>query len=135
MMFANQKAQIMILDVLLFLIILLLIISIEIKIFNNYFQNITYQEKNIDLLEKEYYIENYVLDCNFLGYFDQKTNKCYKNIIEVKNIEKLSKEICSLYINEKEIINKNENNITVIIKRGIIYKNKFSVLKVGFCEK
>lgn len=133
MMFVKPKAQIMILDVLLFLIILLLIISIEIKIFNNYFQDIKYQEKNISLLEKEYYVDSYVLDCNLLGHFDLKTKKCYKNIIELKNINLLSKEVCLLEINNKEIFKEREE-IKIIIKRGVIYQNKFSILRVGFCE-
>jgi hypothetical protein len=130
----EKKAQIMILDVFLFLIIVILIISIQMDIVYSYKKNILFTEEKINHLKQEYLIDNELLGCDLLGYLDKNTKKCYKNKIEIKNKEKIPENFCKIKINEKEIINLNEN-IKVSYKRGVVYNNQFSVLEVSFCEE
>lgn len=136
MMFVKkQKAQIILLDVIFFMILVLLIISIEIKVISVYKENIDFQEKNIEILKEEYFIELYLLDCNFLGYFNENTQKCYLNKIEVKNLDKIDKNLfCKITIGDVEILNKNEK-IKNTYKRGVLHNKEFKVLEVSFCEK
>ncbi len=130
----EKKAQIMILDVFFFIIIIILIVSIQTDIIRGYKENISFYEKKISLLKKEYLIENELLSCNLLAHQDKNTKKCFKNIIEIKNKEKIPDYYCKIKINDTEIINLNKN-ITHSLKRGVIYKEQFSILEVSFCEK
>jgi hypothetical protein len=122
----------MILDVLFFIIIILLILSIETKIIIDYKTDITTKEKDFDLVKKDFLIDLYLLDCNYLGKIDLITKKCNLNEIEIKNLNKINENFCNIKINETEIYSKKESKNSY--KRGVIYKNKFSVLEVGFCE-
>jgi hypothetical protein len=122
----NNKAQIMILDILILLFIVLLIINIEfqnIKTYNNEIKNSnqTLNElQNILLLDSIINNKDYLAQSNY-----------YKNKIKIKNLDKLEKiNVCYLKIN-KEYITKQKSNI---YKRAVIYNNKFEILEVGFCE-
>ena len=129
----QKKAQVMILDVLFFIIIILLILSIETKIIIDYKTNITTKEREIDLIKKDLLIDLYLLDCNYLGKIELTTKKCNLNEIEIKNLNKINDDFCNTKINNTEIYGaRKESKITY--KRGIIYKNKFSILEVSFCE-
>ncbi len=132
----SKKGQIIIIDILLFLIIILLIISIQTKIIRNYKENLSFQEKEINFLKEDFLIENYLLDCNYLGYLDKDTKKCYKNKIEIKNIDKIDYSIfCKLKINENIIFYIENKNNKKIYKRAAVFEDKFTILEVEFCEK
>jgi len=133
MIFA-KKAQIIVLDTLIFIILIILVISLEIGILDSYKENLNYEESKIDLLKQDFLIDYYLLDCNYLGYFNNNTKKCYKNKIEIKNKDRIYNDFCKITIDDKEIIDRRQP-ITSTHKRGVVYKNKFSIMEVSFCEK
>lgn len=133
MMFV-KKAQVMILDVLIFIIIILLVISIQITIIKNYKENISFQEKKIKLIEKEVLIDNYLLDCEALGYKDIQTNKCYLNKVSLINLKTVPDYFCKVKINENTLVDK-KKEITTTHRRAVVYNNQFSIMEVSFCEQ
>ncbi|MDD4049505.1 MAG: hypothetical protein PHX47_00680 [Candidatus ainarchaeum sp.] len=133
MLVKQKKAQVMILDVLIFIILIIIILSIETKIIISYKEDISFKETEIEIIKNDFLIEIYLLDCNYLGKINTQTKKCMPNEIEIKNIEKINSYFCEIKIDDKKIFDRKEE-IKNKYKRGIIYKNKFSVLEVGFCE-
>jgi hypothetical protein len=133
MLVKQKKAQVMILDVLIFILLIIIILSIETKIIISYKEDISFKETEIEIIKNDFLIEIYLLDCNYLGKINTQTKKCMPNEIEIKNIEKINSYFCEIKIDDKKIFDRKEE-IKNKYKRGIIYKNKFSVLEVGFCE-
>jgi hypothetical protein len=133
MLVEQKKAQVMILDVLIFIILIIIILSIETKIIISYKENIYFKETEIDIIKNDFLIDIYLLDCNYLGKINHQTKKCLANEIEIKNLEKIKPYFCEIKINNDQIYKKN-GDIKNKHNRGIIYKNKFSILEVGFCE-
>ncbi len=133
MLVKQKKAQVMILDVLIFILLIIIILSIETKIIISYKEDISFKETEIEIIKNDFLIELYLLDCNYLGKINTQTKKCMPNEIEIKNIEKINSYFCEIKIDDKKIFDRKEE-IKNKYKRGIIYKNKFSVLEVGFCE-
>ncbi|MDD3178031.1 MAG: hypothetical protein PHR26_00770 [Candidatus ainarchaeum sp.] len=131
----SVKAQIMLMDILIFLIICLLIISIETQYLK---ENIIIKEKeykNLEELENILLIETMISDSNYLAI--QKENIDCKNKIEIKNLDKLRKinNLKKIKISEKEIqINTIKCNYKTYT-RAVIYNNKFEIIEVSFCEK
>lgn len=130
-----KKAQVMILDTFIFLIIVLIILSITSTIIINYSNNISEYSKKTELLKKEIIVEEEILSCDGLGYKDIQTKICYKNKIEIKNINDLEKIVCKIEIDNKTIINNENKKIISTHKRGVILENNFKILKVSFCEE
>jgi len=130
----KKKAQVMVLDVLVLFIIVLLIISIEEKNITNYGTSIKNKNNKLKILEQELIVDKLISDCNYLAQLNNKTKICYSNIIDIKNITQLNKNICYLSVNSREYM-QTEKEITNSYKRGVIYKNTFSIIEVGFCEK
>ena len=133
MIVKQSKAQIMILDALIFIIIILLVIIIQTNIIINYQNNNNYLEQKTNFLKNDYLIDTYILDCDFLGYFNTHTQKCTPNVIEIKNINKLPSDFCKISIDNKQILNKNKKIIETHT-RGVVYNSTFSILEVAFCE-
>jgi len=128
----NKKAQILVLDILMLLIIILLILSIEEKNINNYTLNIKHEIKNEKIIQEQLVLDKLISDCNYLAK-QNKTKVCYSNEIELKNINKIDRNICYLKIGLNTYLNTNKEK-TNIYKRGIIYNNVFEIIEVGFCE-
>lgn len=130
----KKKGFVIIVDVLLFVILILIILLIQTKIIINYNNDVQYFENKKNILLEDFFIDLYLLDCNYLGYFENNTKKCYSNKIEIKNLDCIDKNLfCKIKIDDQIIIdNKTVKNTH---KRGVVYNNKFSILKVGFCEK
>ncbi|MEI8364352.1 MAG: hypothetical protein WCF78_02760 [archaeon] len=127
-----EKGQVMILDLLLLLIIVILIISIEEKTITNYKLNILNSEQDLNLLKESLIVEQLISDCNYLAILNTDTKVCYKNKIEIKNINNLPPIICKISIDGIKYFD--TGNIKNVHKRGIVYNNKFGLLEVGFCE-
>lgn len=134
MMFA-KKAQIMILDTFMFLILTLVILAIMSTIFINYSNNISDYHKKTELLKQEIIVEEDVLGCSGLGEINFNTKVCYKNKITIKNTHTLKEITCKIEIDDKIVFETENKKIKTTHKRGVIYQNDFKILKVSFCEK
>jgi len=132
MIVKSKKAQIMILDVLILFLIVLLIISLEVKNINSYKTEINNSEMEIKRLEQLINLETIITDSNYLAEYNNNTKKNYKNKIEIKNLNKLDG-VCYLSIDGINYLD--SRNYTNTYTRGVIYNNNFEILEVGFCEK
>ncbi|MCK9293007.1 MAG: hypothetical protein WCY27_01965 [archaeon] len=134
----SSKAQVMILDILILLIICILLINIEFQEIYNYKTKIENDTKDIKLLEKEMVVEQLITDCKYLATLNKTTNLCSKNKIEIKNLTQITnnfQKICLLKIDSKEVIKNTQNKIIInIIKRAVVNNNDFKIIEVGFCE-
>jgi hypothetical protein len=132
MIFVKEKGQVIVLDLLLLLIIVILIISIEEKNITNYKLDILNSYQDLNLLKESLIVEQLISDCNYLANKDAQTKVCSKNIINIKNINDISSNICEIRIDGLTYLK--NGNISNVHKRGIVYNNEFKVLEVGFCE-
>jgi len=134
----SSKAQVMILDILILLVICILLINIEFQEVNNYKTRIENDLNNLELLEKEIIVEQLITDCKYLATLNKTTNMCSKNKIEIKNITQITvdfQKICLLKIDSKEVIKNTKNKIiNTIIKRAVVNNNNFKIIEVGFCD-
>lgn len=134
----SSKAQVMILDILILLVICILLINIEFQEVNNYKTRIENDLNNLELLEKEIIVEQLITDCKYLATLNKTTNMCSKNKIEIKNITQITvdfQKICLLKIDSKEVIKNTKNKIiNNIIKRAVVNNNNFKTIEVGFCD-
>jgi len=127
-----EKGQVIVLDLLLLLMIVILIISIEEKTITNYKLDILNSEQDLNLLKESLIVEQLISDCNYLASLNTNTKVCYKNLIEIKNINNLPPNICKISVDGKKYLD--TGKVNNVHKRGVVYNNKFGVLEVGFCE-
>jgi len=122
----------MVLDLLLLFVIIILLISIEEKTITNYKQEIINKSEDLNILTESLIVDQLISDCNYFATIDTYTKICHKNKIEIKNINYLPSNICRITLNELEYLNK--GTVRNTHKRGVVYREKFGILEVGFCE-
>lgn len=129
-----KKAQIMLSDVLLFLGLALVILSLEGKMVERYVFDVQEINQITKLLEQEMFIENIILSCEQgLSIRDDFTKVCYKNKIKNKNINFLKDKVCEIKVDD-EVFFKNLKTIKTTHTRGVVYEAEFRVLEVSFCD-
>jgi hypothetical protein len=112
----------------------LLIIFLELKIFNYYSLENNKNIKDLQELESILILDQVVSDSNYLA---KSTQIVYKNNIDLKNLNKLKaySTIANLKIDNKIIYtNKKNKEINNCYNRGVVYNNKFSILEMCFYE-
>jgi len=128
----KERGQVIVLDLLLLLIIVILIISIEEKTINNYKLDIVNRNEDIDLLKESLIVEQLVSDCNLFAIANEHTKVCQRNSMEIKNINHIPLGICKITMDGLDYLDRGVIENTH--KRGIVYRGKFTILEVGFCE-
>ena len=114
----SEKAQIMVFDILVTLVLVFLIIEIEQTYIFDYKTKIVSSESSLYFLEKDLVVDQLISDCNFLAKYDFISKVCYKNNIQLNSLN--NNQLIKYYIYNlqgemiySEITVKRENLISV----------------------
>ncbi|HOD89950.1 MAG TPA: hypothetical protein PKK56_02640 [archaeon] len=133
----SEKAQIMVFDILITLVLVFLVIEVEQAYVFDYNTQIVSSELSLYFLEKNLVVDQLISDCNFLAKYDFISKVCYKNNIQLSSLDKivfLDPSICKLVLDNKIIYKTQSTIIKTSFTRGVIYNGSFCVLEVDFCE-
>ncbi|HPC09918.1 MAG TPA: hypothetical protein PLN85_02450 [archaeon] len=133
----SEKAQIMIFDILVTLVLVFLIIEIEQTYIFDYKTKIVSSESSLYFLEKNLVVDQLISDCNFLAKYDFISKVCYKNNIQLNSLPKivfLDPSICKVVLDDEVVYNTQSTIVKTSFTRGVIYDGSFCVLEVDFCE-
>jgi len=133
----NQKAQIIVLDVLLFSLCVVFVVYIEMLFIENLVQDKKEAKEEIENLEFLLFVDKLVSDCNYFARNSwNHESLCYENdlVVDIGKIKKEleEQEVCNIKISEQTIY-ETKKEMKRTITRGVVINGKFEILQVSKC--
>lgn len=134
----NRRAQVMVVEVLLFSLCVIFIIYFELLFFESHSLLVKENKDEITSLENLLFIDKMITDCDYLAH-SKKTYKslCYSNVLELKILdfesELKANNVCRLRLSGLPIYQKT-GEIRRTIERGVVVNGNFEVLEFAICR-